>query len=153
MELKKIKELLEKYFEARTTSEEERLLSDYFSGSKIPEEFSSYKALFAFYKTEGAQGIQPAQQQPIKNKALEAILAGEEKRKRLPYWTHAAAIAIFMLATYVPARQYYQKQQAKIAYQETLKAFALLANNYNKATAAVGYLETFEAAKSKIYNP
>ena len=96
MELRKIKELLEKYFEARTTSEEERLLSDYFSGSKIPEELSPYKALFAFYKTEGAQGIQPAQQQPIKNKALEAILAGEQKRglqcHRMTIWNVSIAL-------------------------------------------------------------
>ncbi len=154
MELQKIKNLIDRYLEAKTTLEEEAWLQNYFSKAQLPEELIEYKDLFVFFKSERHEeqmsGLKPL---PFKNEALDQIIRAQAPRKRKHYWSHAAAIAVLILGTYVPARQHYQKEQAKIAYQETLKAFTLLANNYKKATAAVGYLEEFEAAKTKIYNP
>ncbi len=57
------------------------------------------------------------------------------------------------LSVFFSARNYYQKKQAEIAYQQTLEAFSLLAQNYQKATAPAVYLNEFEQAKAKIYKP
>jgi len=49
-------------------------------------------------------------------------------------------------------QQLADQEKALLAYNETKKAFALLAVNFNKGTEKVAYLNEFEEAKQKIYN-
>ena len=48
--------------------------------------------------------------------------------------------------------EYQERKQAEYAYNETKKAFELLAENFGKGTEKVAYLQEFEVAKQKIYN-
>ncbi len=50
--MKRIEELLEKYFEATATLEEEKELKEYFSSENINEEFTKYRPLFIAFKEE-----------------------------------------------------------------------------------------------------
>jgi len=140
MDLQKIELLTEKYLEAQTSLEEEKFLKAFFSKPDIPSHLLVYKDMFTFFCTEELQGYQTP-----------TFSAAKKAKKTKMNWTHAAAVAVLMVSTFFPARQFYQEQQAKIAYKETLKAFSLLVNNYQKATASVGYLNEFETAKNKIY--
>jgi hypothetical protein len=140
MDLQKIELLIEKYLEAQTSLEEEKLLKSFFSKPNIPSHLLVYRDMFTFFTTEELLDYQASSPSVTK-----------KVKKAKINWTHAAAVAVLMVSTFFPARQYYQEQQAKIAYKETLKAFAILANNYQKATASVGYLNEFEIAKNKIY--
>ena len=47
-----IKELLDKYFEAETSLEEERKLKEYFNGTNIDQRFSGVSSLFKVLKAE-----------------------------------------------------------------------------------------------------
>jgi hypothetical protein len=47
-----LKNLIEKYFRAETTLEEEKLLNDYFAGDAIDPEFEPYRALFGYFNEE-----------------------------------------------------------------------------------------------------
>lgn len=49
MNMNKINELLEKYWNAETTLEEEKVLSQYFSSDEVREEHLPYQPLFALY--------------------------------------------------------------------------------------------------------
>ena len=49
MELAKIENLLEKYFEAETSIKEEAILKEYFSQDEVPEHLNQYKDLFGFF--------------------------------------------------------------------------------------------------------
>ena len=47
----------------------------------------------------------------------------------------------------------HQKQkEAEFAYNETKKSLSLLADNFNRGTEKVAYLNEFENTKQKIYN-
>jgi hypothetical protein len=49
MKTEKIRELLERYYEGDTTLEEEQLLSEFFAGDEIPEQFKSHAAQFTYF--------------------------------------------------------------------------------------------------------
>ncbi|MCC8134709.1 MAG: hypothetical protein LIP04_14905 [Tannerellaceae bacterium] len=61
-----IDDLLNKYFEGKTSSEEERVLRTYFSSSGVPEHLSAYQPLFAYFdeeiekKEREERGVRPA---------------------------------------------------------------------------------------------
>jgi hypothetical protein len=48
MEQEKIKQLLEQYWQCKTSREDEQLLQEFFSGNTVPEELKKYKSLFAW---------------------------------------------------------------------------------------------------------
>jgi hypothetical protein len=45
-----IRQLLDKYWNCETSSEEEQLLTDFFSGDSVPEEWEKYRTLFRWKK-------------------------------------------------------------------------------------------------------
>ena len=47
-----IEELLEQYFEGRTSAEEEATLRRFFSSGEVPENLTMYKPLFAYFGDE-----------------------------------------------------------------------------------------------------
>jgi hypothetical protein len=48
MEHEQVRQLLERYWQCKTSIEEEKLLQAFFSGKEIPEAFAVYKPLFAW---------------------------------------------------------------------------------------------------------
>lgn len=50
--MKRIEELLEKYFEATATLEEEKELKEYFSSENVSEEYTKYRPLFIAFQEE-----------------------------------------------------------------------------------------------------
>ena len=47
-----IRQLLEKYWNCETSPEEEQLLTNFFSGDSVPEEWKKYRALFGWKKAQ-----------------------------------------------------------------------------------------------------
>lgn len=136
MELHKIKELLEKYFEATATVAEEEQLRSYFSGKEVAPELEKYIPMFQYFSI--AKEEQFTKQVPIK------------PRKKMYRWASVAAVAVLTFGIYF-GKQYQEKQQALYAYNETKKAFNLIAKHMNKGTAKLSYLGKFEETKNKIY--
>ena len=52
MELNKIEELLEKYFEGNSNEQEEQKLRAYFAQENIAEHLVSYRQMFVFFEKE-----------------------------------------------------------------------------------------------------
>ncbi|GHS97136.1 hypothetical protein FACS189421_03410 [Bacteroidia bacterium] len=48
MEQEKIKQLLEQYWQCKTSREDEQWLQEFFSGNTVPDELKKYKSLFAW---------------------------------------------------------------------------------------------------------
>ncbi len=137
MELDNIEKLLEKYFEATTTVAEEETLQAYFSQESVPTHLEQYKPMFNYFSN--AKEERYTKQVPLK------------PRKDFYKWISVAAVAVLSFGIYF-GNQYQEKRQAEYAYQETKKAFELLAENFGKGTEKVAYLQEFEVAKQKIYN-
>ena len=136
MESHKIKELLEKYFEATATVAEEEQLRSYFLGKEVAPEFEEYISMFQYFSI--AKDEKFTKQVPLK------------PRKRNYKWLSVAAVVLLTCGIYF-GKQYQEKQQALFAYNETKKAFNLIAKHMNKGTAKLSYLGKFEESKNKIY--
>lgn len=145
MELDKIEQLLEKYFEATTTVAEEESLRSYFSQENIPTHLAQYTPLFQHFTS--------AKQERFTKKL--PIPGVAKTRIRNFKWLSVAAAAVLMLGLYFGNEYRVQLEQdqkdAEYAYNETKKALSLLAENFNKGTEKVAYLNEFETTKKKIY--
>jgi len=137
MEWDNIEKLLERYFEATTTVAEERTLQAYFSQESVATHLEQYKPMFNYFSNAGEERY--TKQVPLKT------------IKNHYKWISVAAVAVLTFGIYF-GNQYREMEKARYAYQETKKAFGLLARNFGKGTEKVAYLQEFEVAKQKIYN-
>ena len=137
MESVNIEKLLEKYFEATTTVAEEEVLNQYFSEENIASHLEQYRPKFNYLSIAKEERF--TKQVPLK------------PRKRYYKWMSVAAVALLSFGIYF-GNQYQERKKAEFAYQETKKAFELLAENFGRGTEKVAYLQEFEVAIQKIYN-
>lgn len=151
MDLQRINTLLEKYLEGQTDVSEEKVLKAFFQKEDIPADLAPYKALFRYFSHEASAKAAPQENwSPWKDQ--KTFNEKDTPQWWATKWSHVAVVAVLFSVSLFSARNYYQKKQAEIAYQQTLEAFSLLAQNYQKATAPAVYLNEFEQAKTKIYN-
>ena len=137
MELDNIEKILEKYFEATATVAEEQTLREYFAQDAVATHLEQYKPMFTYFSK--AKEERYTKQVPLK------------PRRNYYKWISVAAVAVLSFGIYF-GNDYRERKQAEYAYQETKKAFELLAENFGKGTEKVAYLQEFEVAKKKIYN-
>jgi len=137
MELDRIEKLLEKYFEATATVEEEKQLRDYFSKDSVAPHLEQYAPMFNYFSI--AKDERFTKQVPLK--------------PRVSYhkWISIAAVAVIAFGIFF-GNDYREQREAEYAYNETKKALNLLAQNLERGTEKVAYLNEFEQTKQKIYN-
>ncbi len=147
MELDNIEKLLEKYFEATTTVAEEETLRTYFSQESVATHLEQYAPMFQHFSKAKEERF---------TKQLELGPKASVTRKNLYRWLSVAAVAVLMIGMYFGKgyqdQQQLEQEQAEYAYQETKRAFNLLATNLERGTNKLAYLNEFEQAKQKIYN-
>lgn len=142
MEAKKIKTLLERYFEGATSLAEEKILRNYFSTSEnIPKMFLRYRPLFVYYQR--------------------AKLDKFPKKKRLikpSFWyvTAAASVAILVYFTNPLLTQNQQtlspsEQEAAMAvYQELKSNLITVSSHYNVGAQKIAYLDYWNQTTEKL---
>ncbi len=149
MELDKIENILEKYFQGETSIAEENQLKEYFSSSDVAQHLEQYKPIFGYFSQVKQQ--KSTQEIPLKTK------------KRNVAWISIAASVVVLLGigTYYFAGE---KTTPVVAQSElgtyddpeealaaTQKALALLSNNVNVGIESVQYIGEYEQSKSKIF--
>ena len=132
-----IENLLEKYFEATTTAAEEEELRAYFIAGNVATHLEQYRPMFEYFSV--AKEERYTAQEPL-----------TPKRKTNFRWLSIAASVVLLFGFYF-GNQYWERRQAEIAYQETKEALNLLAENFNRGTEKMEYLNEFEVVKQKIY--
>ncbi|WP_228235717.1 hypothetical protein [Allomuricauda sp. M10] len=137
MELGNIEKILEKYFEATTTVAEEKKLREYFAQESVASHLEQYRPMFNYFSI--AKEERYTKQVPLK------------PRVNYYKWLSVAAAVVLTFGIYF-GKQYQERKEAEYAYQETKKAFELLAENFGRGTEKVAYLKEFQEAKEKIYN-
>ncbi len=144
MESDKIEQLLEKYFDAQTTSAEEKQLQQYFSAEVAPH-LEQYKPLFGYYAFARQQQFEQAV--PLKTK----------KRSKVAWLSVAASVAVLAGAGTFAYFQQTQPQDLgtydspEEAFRETQKALALLSDHVNTGVQSVQYIQTYEATKDRVF--
>jgi len=151
MESAKIEKLLEKYYEAETSLQEEKILKEYFSGSEIPAHLQEHKDMFNYFDNSLLE---------TSNRSIKLT-----KRTIALRWLSIAAMLVFFISVYSLYQQNEaEKQEARLAYMETQKALDLISSslnkgtgaiaqldNFNKGTVAITELQAFEKTQSKIF--
>ena len=144
MELAKIEELIEAYFEGNTSLEEEQILQKYFAQDVVPAHLQEYKLMFDYFAQSKAEiSNQPIQVKPIKktwNKSWLSIAA--------------AIILLFTIYKIVPTTDGFTKEEraeAQKAYVESQKAFQLISKSLNRGNNKIAYLQDYETTKNKIF--
>src|SRR5688572_3684214 len=84
MELNKIEDILEKYFQGETTIAEENQLKEYFSSSNVAQHLEQYKPMFGYFS-------QVKQQKSMQNIPLKT-------KKRNVAWLSIAASVVVLLS-------------------------------------------------------
>ncbi|MDR1919988.1 MAG: hypothetical protein LBQ65_10135 [Tannerellaceae bacterium] len=80
-----IDDLITKYFEGETTTEEERKLRRFFASKRVPQRLAIYRPIFAYFDEE------------IKKKGASATRTSSHTGRRFYYLATAAAAAVLLL--------------------------------------------------------
>lgn len=144
MELSKIEELLEKYFEAETSIEEEKLLQKYFTSNNVASHLEPYKSIFGFFENE--KQIEAREIKIVKK-------SGNSFR-----WLSIAASLLIMFGIGFTVFSKDLKSEDLGTYDDpeeaflaTQKALALVSKNVNKGIKSVSYIQEYEETKSIIF--
>lgn len=150
MELAKIEQLLEKYFEGETTIAEEIQLKQYFSTEQVAAHLEHYKPLFGYFASEKEEQFSPTLSLKTKKRFTVARIG-------------IAASLIFLVSviTFINFKPTNQPQVANTelgsfetpeeAFEETQKALALLSEKVNIGMESVNYINEYENSKNLIF--
>ncbi|MDC7993749.1 hypothetical protein [Altibacter sp. HG106] len=142
MELAKVEVLLERYFNAETTLQEEQQLGEYFANEEVPLHLAAYKTLFQEWdlaKTEVSH---------------QSVSLPSEQSGRSSWWYGIAAAIIVGVG--VAGYQWsqpslsLQEQEALAAFEKSKEAMLLLSENFNKGAEDLVLIGEFTQAKNKI---
>jgi len=160
MELDKIENILEKYFQGETSIAEEKELKEYFSSSNVAQHLEQYRPMFGYFSQVREQ--KSTQEPESFARTGEAIPL--QTKKRNVAWLSIAASAVLLLGIgtffYVsqkPADPVVAQSELgtydnpEEALAATQKALALLSSNVNVGIESVQYVKEYEQSKNKIF--
>ena len=156
MESQRIHILLQKYFEAESTLDEENELINYFNSGEVDEELKPYVPLFS-----GLKDLSVNEDADLGEDLMNYILESEHKEKVRYRWMWqvvtgvAASVILVMLAV-----NFYSTQNQwddtftdpKQAYTEASKTLEFVAGKYNKGLAMLKPIGKVEAAAIPFYS-
>jgi len=140
MELRKIKQKLEKYFEGQTSLQEEKELKHYFSSQNVAPELLPYRSAFAYFSQEKTT---------LSSKKF--VLYQKLSFKK---WLSISASVVVLLSIGFFMQQSEDLgtfDDPEIAFIETQKSLHLIAENLNKGKEKVYLLQEYENTKNKIF--
>jgi hypothetical protein len=150
MESQKINILLQKYFDAETTIDEENELITYFTSGEVDENLKMYVPTFSGIKELSAEEV-PG----LGDDLMNYILESEHKEKLRYRWMWqivtgvAASVILVMLAVNFYGSQNQWKDtfsDPKQAYSEASKTLEYVAGKYNKGLAQLRPIGRIENA-------
>jgi len=157
MESQKIKLLLEKYWEGRTSSGDERKLQQYFRG-KVPEDESKYRLIFDYrdhidHLENGKFDLAflDATDSPVNEMNFFT-----SRRRIISNWGISLAasivIAFFSISYQWPHTQtiYVQSDHMETAYNEALAALVMVADKLNKGNESILEISVFDETTKHI---
>ncbi|RDK87190.1 hypothetical protein [Marinirhabdus gelatinilytica] len=142
MELAKIEQLLEAYFEGNTTLEEEAILRAYFTKTNVAPHLQQYQPIFAGFAQ--AQG----------ERSVREIVLPKGPKTASRWWVGIAAtllvaIGVFGFFNQEPTLTAEEKE-ALAAFEKTKEAFKLMSQNFNEGAEELVYIQKFKETKNKI---
>jgi hypothetical protein len=154
MESQKINILLQKYFDAETTIDEENELINYFSSEEVDESLKMYVPMFS-----GMKELSVDENPDLGDDLMNYILESEHKEKLRYRWMWqivtgvAASVILVMLAVnfYSSGNQWNDTfKDPDQAYAEASKTLEFVAGKYNQGLAQLRPIGKIERAVSPL---
>lgn len=156
MESQRINTLLQKYFEAESTLDEENELITYFTSGTVEEEFKPYIPVFS-----GLKEISDEENPELGEELMNYILESEH-REKVRYrwmWQMVTGVAASLLIVMMAVNFYSDKNEWKDtfddpqqAYAEASKTLEFVAGKYNKGLAQLKPISKMEEAATPLYS-
>ncbi len=154
MESQKINILLQKYFDAETTIDEENELITYFTSGDVDETLKMYVPIFS-----GIKELSADENPNLGDDLMDFILESEHKEK-LKYrwmWQMVTGVAASVILVMLAVNFYSDRNQWKDtytnpdqAYVEASKTLDFVAEKYNKGLAQLGPIGKIESAVNPL---
>ncbi|MCZ8230500.1 hypothetical protein [Flavobacterium sp.] len=154
MELYKIEELLEKYFQGETSIAEEKELTNYFSSSNVAQHLEQYQPLFGYFSLA---------KERMNPKEVTEWPTQKETTSKPVWWSLAASVVILLgigmyvystneTKTSVASNELGTCDSPEEAFKETQKALALLSGHVNTGIESVQVIQEYDKSKGKVFN-
>jgi hypothetical protein len=161
MDIKKIKELLDRYYDGDTTLDEEKLLKRYFIDNvDIPEELSAEKKQFEIYEKIKNADV------PIRDfeKDLESLIDKQKvkypdfnRRKTVLRITAIAASLLILFGVYSSIKHFTGRpkyhdtiEDPYLAYQETKRTLLYISEKLNYGTKELNNISIINESMQKL---
>ncbi|MEM6720620.1 MAG: hypothetical protein AAF611_14930 [Bacteroidota bacterium] len=139
MELANIEKLIEKYFEATATVQEEQQLQTYFSQEQVAPHLQEYQPMFQYFTNLKAE-------KSTRNVPL------QPRRKNYLKWISVAAVFVLTIGLFVNEWDKQQEaEEAEKAFKDFKMAMSLVSENLNTGASHINYLTQFEETTNKIF--
>ncbi|WP_432410275.1 hypothetical protein [Rasiella sp. SM2506] len=142
MELARVQQLLDAYFEGTSTLQEEATLRSYFSGNTVAPQFKEYQPFFA--------GISATQ----KEKSIRPLSLPVEEKIMSRWWIGMVASLVIAAGVFGFFNQEpsltTEEKEAIAAFEQTREAFKMMSQNFNEGAEELVYIHNFKEAKNKI---
>ncbi|WP_339611069.1 hypothetical protein [uncultured Planktosalinus sp.] len=149
MDLQKIEQLLEAYFEGQSSLEDEKRLKAYFSNSEVAPHLEPYRELFVSFVQAKAE------KSDAKLKSLQAEKQGVHKI--LKQWYSIAALLVvalgvtFFIQTNSNSISKAEQREAEIAFEKTKEALNFFSYQFNESAQKLSVLNEFGHSANKIF--
>jgi hypothetical protein len=178
MDLDKINGLLQKYWNAETSLEEEQQLRTFFAREPVPESLKETASLFRYFEKQNEVRLDdPSFNKSLREKInpltpgsgpIESKPAGQGRLFSSPFGAQgvkyvariAAGLLVVVAATFF-IREEVRKafpdepddtySDPKVAFEETKKALMMISNSFNKAQKEASKINVFNEAQEKIH--
>jgi hypothetical protein len=160
MDLHEIEKLLEKYWQAETSLEEEQKLREFFGGTNIPSSLKKEAGLFGFFQNEKEKTLATNFEGSV-TKKLQTRREGKV-RIMISFGNMAriaAGIVVVVAATFLirqEIRKSYPKEiqdtytDPQMAFEETKRALQMISNSFGKAKKEASKMQMLNEAEKKI---
>lgn len=162
MDLDRMNDLLQKYWNAETSLEEEQQLREFFAKEPVPENLKETAGLFQYFEMQKKVGIDDvAFDRELKQKIKPA---GKVINLSLMQVARIAAGLFVVVAATFFVRQEIKKaypdaptaeedtySDPKVAFEETKKALMMISKSFNKAQKEASKINVFNEATDKIH--
>ena len=146
MDLKEVRELLEKYDAGETTLNQESALREYFQHHEVPEDLKSYQLIFAFSEKTSKQKMEREVQLPSSTKGNRYL------------WTAIAASVILVMGLFFFQNKPLEMNDSDLgtvqdkeeALQKSMETLKMVSELMNEGKEDLIYLKEFNNTKDKF---
>lgn len=166
MDLSRIELLLERYWDCVTTVEEEEELRDFFRNNEVPKEMKEAAVLFNYFDLQRSATLDEQFEKEImtKIKDQKSPILRSINNNMKNYLKVAAVLIGVITASFIFRMEFLEGENSKVllvedtfktpeeAYEETKKAFLLIAEKMNSGRVQTQKIGALNEAEEKIKN-